>query len=201
MSKVYGIIAAITGELAKSGIAKSRRNTQQGFDYRGIDDVYNALAPLMSKHGLVIVPHVTDRTATERTTAKGGTLFHTVLTVTFDFIAAEDGSSVTVGPVLGEAMDSGDKATNKAMSVAYKYAAFQVFCIPLEAADPDADTHQVAPEFVTPEQAANIEALLTELGANRQMFLRYMKADDVETIRAAHYDNAIAALEKKRRAA
>lgn len=65
----------------------------------------------------------------------------------FDFVSTEDGSIHTV-TTYGEAMDSGDKATNKAMSIAYKYAAFQAFCIPTEetAVDPDAEVHQVAPQ-------------------------------------------------------
>jgi hypothetical protein len=47
----------------------------------------------------------------------------------------------------GEAMDSADKATNKAMSAAYKYAAFLAFCIPTEGDnDADATTHEPAPK-------------------------------------------------------
>ena len=69
----------------------------------------------------------------------------------FDFVSAEDGSRHTV-KTFGEAMDSGDKATNKAMSAAYKYAAFQAFSIPTEGDnDADAQTHEVAarPDIAT----------------------------------------------------
>lgn len=143
---VYKAISAVAKEMAEKGISKDRKNQQQGFQFRGIDQVYNALAPVLAKHGLVILPRITERTVTERTTQKGGVLFYVVVKAEFDFVATEDGSIHTVS-TYGEAMDSGDKATNKAMSIAYKYAAFQAFCIPTEetAADPDAHIHHPAP--------------------------------------------------------
>ena len=144
-TSVYQAIAAVSADLAKLGIAKLRSNAQQGYRFRGIDDVLNALAPILAKHGLVILPRILSRTVTERATAKGGALFSVVVEAEFDLIAASDGSTHTIR-VYGEAMDSADKATNKAMSAAYKYAAFLAFCIPLEGT-PDADE-------VTPEVAA-----------------------------------------------
>lgn len=143
---VYKAMAAVMADISKVGVAKDQTNKQQGFKYRGVDDVMNALAPILSKHGLLIVPQVIDRAVTERESKSGGTLFHTVLRMQFEFIAAADGSK-HVTAVIGESMDSGDKATNKAMSVAYKYACFQAFCIPLEG-DPDAQTHEVKPNSV-----------------------------------------------------
>jgi len=142
--KVYEKIAAVTADLSRIGIAKDSKNAQQGYQFRGIDQVYGALSPLLSKHGLCILPRVKDRQVLERQTKSGGALFYTTLIVEFDFVAAEDGSKHTVITV-GEAMDSGDKSSNKAMSAAYKYAAFQTFCIPTEADnDADATTHEVA---------------------------------------------------------
>lgn len=143
--KVYQAINAVQADLAKDGISKERRNTQQGYNFRGIDDVYNALAPLLSKHKLVILPRVLSRECSERTAKTGGVLFYTTVEVEFDFIASEDGSKHTV-KTFGEAMDSADKSTNKAMSAAYKYAAMQAFAIPTEGDnDADADTPDVAP--------------------------------------------------------
>lgn len=143
--EVYKAISAVAKEMAEQGISKDRENRQQGFSFRGIDQVYNALAPMLAKHGLVILPRITERTVTERTTQKGGVLFYVVVKAEFDFVATEDGSKHTV-ITYGEAMDSGDKATNKAMSIAYKYAAFQAFCIPTEqtAIDADVEVHHVA---------------------------------------------------------
>lgn len=145
-NKVYAAISAVAKEMATTGISKDRRNQQQGFNFRGIDQVYNALAPALVNHGLLILPRITERSVTERTTQKGGVLFYVVVKAEFDFVSTEDGSIHTV-TTYGEAMDSGDKATNKAMSIAYKYAAFQAFCIPTEetAIDADAEVHHIKP--------------------------------------------------------
>ncbi|EMP5337446.1 MULTISPECIES: ERF family protein [Citrobacter freundii complex] len=144
--KVYAAISAVAKDMATTGISKDRKNAQQGFNFRGIDQVYNALAPALVNHGLLILPRITERTVTERTTQKGGVLFYVVVKADFDFVSTEDGSIHTV-TTYGEAMDSGDKATNKAMSIAYKYAAFQAFCIPTEetAIDADAEVHHLKP--------------------------------------------------------
>lgn len=137
---VYKAINAVQAELAKTGILKSRRNTQgSGYNFRGIDDVYNAIAPLLAQHGLCILPRILARTCDERQTQKGGAIFYVTVEAEFDLVCAEDGSKHTVR-TFGEAMDMSDKATNKAMSAAYKYAAFQTFAIPTEA-DNDADAH------------------------------------------------------------
>lgn len=136
---IYGVIAAVSATIAQTGISKDRKNQQQGYSFRGIDDVYNVLAPIISKAGLVILPRILSRELVERTTAKGGVIFYVTVEAEFDFVAASDASRHTVR-TYGEAMDSADKATNKAMSAAYKYAAFQTFCIPTEG-DNDADAH------------------------------------------------------------
>ncbi|ELY7525867.1 ERF family protein [Cronobacter sakazakii] len=143
---VYQAISAVAKEMAATGISKDRTNTQQNFKFRGIDQVYNALAPALVNHGLLILPRITERTVTERTTPKGTVLFYVVVKAEFDFVSTKDGSVHTV-VTYGEAMDSGDKATNKAMSIAYKYAAFQAFCIPTEetAIDADAEVHHIQP--------------------------------------------------------
>jgi hypothetical protein len=159
---VYRCIANVSRELAKVGIAKERKNDQQGYKFRGIDEVLNALAPVLAAQGLVILPRITSRTLTERVTQKGGILFSVTVCAEFDFVAAEDGSKHTV-TMYGEAMDSGDKATNKAMSAAYKYAAFQAFCIPLEGMAADADT--VTPDEVQAVAPEGYEAWLAIIEA------------------------------------
>lgn len=142
--KVYAAIAEVMAELAKVGIGKNNKNASQGYKFRGIDDVYNALAPLLARTKLLILPRVLSRVVTERETKSGNALFYVVLDVEFDLVSGIDGSKHTIR-VCGEAMDSGDKATNKAMSAAYKYACMEAFCIPTEG-DNDADgtTHEVA---------------------------------------------------------
>lgn len=148
---VYKAINAVQAELAKSGISKDRMNTQgSGYKFRGIDDVYNAVAPLLAKHGLCILPRIIERECVERLTKSGGAIFYVTVAAEFDFVCAEDGSKHTVR-TYGEAMDTSDKATNKAMSAAYKYAAFQAFAIPTEGDnDADSHTHEVSPRSHEP---------------------------------------------------
>ena len=142
---VYQAINAVQKALTKTGIAKDR-TAQQGanFKFRGIDDVYNALAPLLAANGLCILPRMLSRKCDERQSTAGKALFYVIVEAEFDFVSAEDGSKHVV-KTFGEAMDSGDKATNKAMSAAYKYACLQAFSIPTEGDnDADATVHEVA---------------------------------------------------------
>ena len=140
---IYETISAVMADVG--AIGKNSKNPQQGFMYRGIDAVMNALNPAMVKYHLFVVPEVLEQTREERTTSKGGLLIYSICKIKFTFYA-QDGSCVTA-VVIGEGMDSGDKATNKAMSVAYKYACFQTFCIPTEEMkDPDAECHTPQPK-------------------------------------------------------
>ncbi len=134
---IYESIAALMQDIPAVG--KEKRNKEQGFLYRGIDDVMNALQPLLSKHKVFIVPEVLEQKREERVTKQGKNLLYSILRVKYTFFA-EDGSSVSA-VVIGEGMDMADKASNKAMAVAMKYALFQVFCIPTEEmTDPDSET-------------------------------------------------------------
>lgn len=144
--EVYKAINAVQKELASSGIEKSRRNQQgSGYNFRGIDDVYNAVTPLLVQHGLCIIPRVIGQKTTDRVSSKGSALIYATVEVEFDFVSVVDGSTHLVR-TFGEAMDSGDKATNKAMSAAYKYAAIMTFGIPTEGDnDTENTTHEVAP--------------------------------------------------------
>lgn len=117
-------------------IGKDMTNQAQGFKFRGIDQVYNDMHPIFSRHGVYIRPVVEEHDKFEKTTKSGGLAWHHFLKVRFWF-TAEDGSSVdAVG--MGEAADSGDKGVNKCMSIALKYALFQSFLIPTQdEKDPD----------------------------------------------------------------
>lgn len=134
---IYESIAAIMDELP--AIGKGKRNKEQGFMYRGIDDVMNALQPLLSKHKVFVVPEVLEQTREERAAKSGRNLLYSLLKIRYTFYA-EDGTSVSA-VVIGEGMDTADKASNKALAVGMKYALFQVFCIPTEEmVDPDSET-------------------------------------------------------------
>jgi hypothetical protein len=222
MSAVYKAIAAVQGELSKVGISKDGQNTQQNYKFRGIDQVYGALSPLLAKHGLCVLPRIVEREMHERVTVKEwngskkeSVLFYVTVTAEFDFVAVADGSSHTVR-TYGEAMDSGDKATNKAMSAAYKYAAFMAFAIPTEGDnDADATTHDVAPRVdagkgqsqigtvsphpvITPAQAEELRNLASEVGADLERFCKFLKIASIPDLPASQFDEAKSALESKR---
>lgn len=134
---IYQSITKILEEVP--AIGKKQKNTTQNFMFRGIDDVMNTFQPLLAKHKVFMVPQVLEQIREERQTSKGGTLIYSICKIKYTFYA-EDGSSIEA-IVIGEGMDSGDKATNKAMAIAMKYAMFQVFCIPTEEMkDPDGET-------------------------------------------------------------
>ena len=135
--KVYAAISAIQHAL-KNGIPKDQKNAMQGYNFRGIDDIYDTVGPLLPEHGLLVLPRMTGWESTEHKNAKGNIMFRVKVDAEFDFIGVEDGSSHMV-KMFGEAMDSSDKATNKAMSAAYKYAIIQAFAIPVTG-EPDADS-------------------------------------------------------------
>jgi hypothetical protein len=186
---VYEAIAAVQGELATVGIAKTRTNTQgAGYKFRGIDDVYGALSPLLAKHKLVVIPRVTQREVIDRQSKSGGALFYVTVHAEFDFVSAVDGTTHTAA-TFGEAMDSGDKATNKAMSAAYKYAAFMTFAIPTEGDnDSENTTHEVAasgaaPKAITDEQRDLIQALAPGAGKTLQDICEAYKVGSLKELR------------------
>lgn len=152
---VFQAIHYVQGRFSSVGLAKNRQNEQQKYKFRGIDDVYNSLATYLVEAKLVILPRVLTRGVDERTTKQGGLLIYTCISAEYDFYSTVDGSKVTIGPFYGEAMDSADKSTNKAMSAAYKYLCLQTFCIPTEGDnDADATTHEPAPKQAPAQRQA-----------------------------------------------
>jgi len=152
---IYKKLAAINSEV--EAIGKDRKNEQQGFKFRGIDDVMNALHFSFAKNEVVILPEVLTYERSERQNTKGTAIFSILAKIKYTFVAP-DGSSVS-SIVVGEAMDSGDKGMNKALSIALKYVLLQMFLIPTEEEkDPDSQTHEVKPQPKKQLTPANIEA-------------------------------------------
>lgn len=168
--KIYPLIGEAMREIRAVG--KDSVNETQGFKYRGIDAVMNALNPVMSKLGLFIVPEVLEQVREDRETTR--TVFdktnkcnkdvkslikYSILKIRYTLFAP-DGSNVSC-VVIGEGMDGGDKASNKAMAVGLKYACFQIFMIPTEEMahdDPDRESFEitdVTPARPTPPAATN----------------------------------------------
>lgn len=136
-------------------ITKSEKNQQQGFKFRGIDNVMNELHELFAKNDVFILQEVQGFTTENRPTKSGGTNTFTRATIKFRYMTT-DGSFVETVNV-GESMDSGDKGMSKAMSIALKYSLLQMFLIPTEEPkDPDRDT---------PEETDYLAMALQEISA------------------------------------
>ena len=172
--QIYGLIGKAIGMVG--AIGKDKKNPQQGFMYRGIDQVYNALNPVLAELGIFFVPEVLDMKREERVNKNGTVLTYTILTMKYTAFAP-DGSSVSM-TVMGEGMDTGDKGCNKAMSVAMKYAMFQLYCIPTEELkDPDGDVYEdILPKSRKQAQKGQENASVTTAGKIPQA-----KAEAAET--------------------
>lgn len=141
--QIFKAILDIQEELP--AILKSRSFIQNGktmYNFRGIDDLYNHINPLFKKYRVFMTPEILETESSEKPTAAGKVLFYEKMTIRYK-LYAEDGSFVEAS-TRGIGMDSGDKAGNKAMSVAQKYALIQIFSIPtVESKDPEEDSHEV----------------------------------------------------------
>lgn len=145
-------------------VTKAQTNTAQGFKFRGIDQFVNALYPALTKNGVFMTPRSTSYTQELREVTRGngkpGVDKHVAITMEYDFYA-EDGSKVTVGPIPAEGLDSGDKATNKALSAALKYALIQTFSVPTEdMAEADLDSPEIgasSPKQSGPEKDVSVK--------------------------------------------
>lgn len=201
-------IQQVIAAFAENGIAKNRKNESQGFKFRGIDDVMNRMAKHLSEANLVIAPRISSREVNERVNSRGNPLFYVTVQVDYTIYSTIDGSSI-VCSVPGEAMDSGDKATNKALSIAYKYLAFQLFAIPIDE-DPDATTHTVgakspatgfmdAPNVTTisKDELDIVLMLLAQSGVKEQTILKAYGIGDMVALPKSKLDEVVTKLQSR----
>ena len=196
--KIYGAISNIMDDI--TAVGKNSVNEQQRFKFRGIDDVMNALKPLLAKHRVFVVPTVLEQTREERKTARGNNLIYSVMKVKYTYFT-EDGSYIE-SVVIGEGMDSGDKASNKALAIAFKYSLFQTFCIPTEEMkDPDSETHEASTP-INKEDKLNemmiktIEKEMNRTGYNEQQVAGMCKESTLSEIPVKYYKAVMDRLKK-----
>lgn len=188
---VIGAICEIMNAI--EAIKKGKTSDHGGFKFRGIDDVMNVLAPLLRAHCVFITPKLVASSHNRYTSNGGGGLMNTVVEVEYTFTSAADGSTHVAGPIPGEGMDSGDKSTAKAMSVAMRTMLLQVFAIPTEDRDPDHDVYEVAaPGREAPAQRAPRQSTPTANGRRPAPAADDPWADDDPTA-VKYYADAIAA--------
>jgi ERF superfamily len=182
MSEIFAALSAVMGEV--SSVSKDERNTGQGFNFRGIDAVVNAVGPALRKHGVIVVPRVQSCDyATIEIGEKRKATAHVRVIVEYIFIA-QDGSTISC-TTAGEAMDGGDKATAKAMSVAFRIALLQALALPTSEPDPDASSYERSPAktltMKDQDQASKIHAdiLAKEDVGSLKTIWDALKANDI----------------------
>lgn len=181
---IFKALSAVQSDLSKVGIAKNQKNSHQGYKFRGIDDVLNTLAPILASHGVLIIPNVLSKDVNTTKTAKGGIASHVILEVAFVLYDAEGDSICHTS--YGEALDTSDKAINKAMTAAYKYFLFQAFCIPIDGVE-DADSEQIqqqaaVPDLITAGSLAQIITLCNETDQDIKKYVEWAKVSEAKDI-------------------
>jgi hypothetical protein len=184
-------------------VAKKDENQQQGYIFRGVDAVVNAVSPALIEHGVTVIPTLQTVDYHDYTSRNGALMTACRVIVEYTF-RAPDGDSVSA-VVAGEAADSGDKSTPKAMSVAFRTALLQSLTLPTHDRDPDADTYEKGPgkvPMMNAQQIANIGGLFNDLGFDtpeRQVeFLtdvlgRKTQGGDLTEAEATRIEDALAA--------
>ncbi|NJP24403.1 hypothetical protein FLW53_09345 [Microbispora sp. SCL1-1] len=166
---------------AVGAVAKKDRNTQQGFAFRGVESVVNAVGPHLDRIGVVVMPVLESSTYDTVEVGKNRTLMgHVRVEVTYRFYGP-DGTSYVDARVPGEAMDSGDKAASKAMAVAWRTALIQVLNLRTLDLEPDAQSYERS-ALATPEdyrdRALNLNATKDDL---RRLYAEVSRAGHIQT--------------------
>lgn len=207
MSEKPTVVEALSAAMAEvQAIGKGDRNTEQGYSFRGVDAVVNAVGPVFRKHGIVPVPTKVQSSYRDVLTSREKRSRECTVTVTYrfygpagDFIDAE---------VPGESMDFGDKGAPKAMSVAYRILLLQTLCIPTHEPEPDSQTYERAAEWdttavrpPTEAQAAKFDELAKSIATADRTTLRGVwdsivaafKTDEITTAQANALRSALTA--------
>ena len=145
--QALSLVMADIGAVAKSGV-----NQTQKFYFRGVDAVVNAASPAFRRRGVVVVPELLEKSRTSSQTKSGSTLNVVEVTVKYTFHGPAGDTVSAV--VAAEAFDSGDKATAKAMSVAFRTALLQTLALPTDEADPDEDNYDHVVQTAAPTAGA-----------------------------------------------
>lgn len=140
LSTVIPALHAVMNDVRAVG--KDDRNNEQGYNFRGIDAVVNAVGPALRTHGVIVAPEVLDISYRDVTTSRGKPSREVTVKVRYTFYGPGGDSISCV--TAGESMDFGDKGTPKAMSVALRVALLQTLCLPTHEVDPDAQSYERA---------------------------------------------------------
>lgn len=166
---VVQAFAAVMAEV--QAVGKDGTNTSQNYNFRGIDGVVNAVGPALRKHGVVILPRLTKANYRDVEVGRNRTLMREVTVEVEYVIHGPAGDEIVGGPVPGESMDSGDKGTAKAMSVAYRTFLLQALTIPTHQPDPDTESYERS-EAPVPGFRSSLVAAKEKLSESERAVLR-----------------------------
>jgi hypothetical protein len=134
---------ALMGEVEKVAKLGHYQDNYASYDFRGIDDVVNAVGPAQRQHGVIITPHLVSVEYSEFERKSGGKARSCAVRVRY-VARGPAGDEFVIAEVPGESLDSGDKGTAKAMSVAWRIALLQALSIPTGDTDPDAERIEIS---------------------------------------------------------
>lgn len=181
---IHVVVAAIKERVGAVG--KTSRNNDQGYDFRGVDAVVNAVAPVLNEHGVIIAPVSTVANHRDVQTSRGKPARECTVIVTYRWTGPAGDYMDT--QVAGEAMDQGDKGAAKAMSVAYRICLLQTLNLPTDERDPDHDTYERGdaveedPAAVLRREIASLaESKGYDLATVQSDFSRVMNGADIRT--------------------
>jgi len=195
MTTIAQALAAVMADV--QSVAKTGRNTEQGYNFRGVDAVVNAVGPALRKHGVVVLPMLETAAYRDVTTSRGKPSRECTVQVRYQFFGPNGDHVDAVVP--GESMDFGDKGAAKAMSVAYRIALLQVLCIPTDDPEPDSQSYERArddrPQWDPVEQDDLVTGWLAEiedvktLDALKDVGRRVLAAKQSGELSPASYDH------------
>ncbi|PKW15958.1 ERF family protein [Saccharopolyspora spinosa] len=170
---IHEIISQVMSSVRS--VAKAQRNRDQGFDFRGIDDVVNAVGPKFREFGVVPAPLLESAAYRDVRTSKDKPARECTVQVRYRFWGPAGDYVDTVVP--GEALDMGDKGTAKAMSVAYRIALLQLLTLPTDDRDPDAESYERAEPAAQGDQAAQVRGEIAALAKEKGYGLETIESD------------------------
>jgi hypothetical protein len=168
------VVQAMNAVMADvQAVGKTGHNESQNYNFRGVDQVVNAVGPAFRAHGIVPLPRVLWKEFSTVEVGKNRTMMrHTTLELEVTFVGPSGDSLVAAA--LGEAMDAGDKSAAKAHSVAYRTLLLQTLCIPTDEPDPDEHSYERSPaiQWATPDQVTAVKQLSADLSDDRKQSMR-----------------------------
>jgi hypothetical protein len=190
MSTTVARLSSIQKALSEQGIAKDQ-DMQNKYKYRGIDQLMNALAPILAAHETVILSDLVEHRI--ENLQKG---VRHIVKVNFH-VVSPDG---TLGPFAsgGECIDFGDKGLNKAIGAAFKYWVFTSLCVPTEStADADSTAPEATEQVLGESEVKQVLDMLSKTDTDTNQYLEYLGYGSVNEIPMNKFAGVMSQLRRK----